>query len=77
MRYFENIGCKDVEFYRCICKLATLYLAEFDKTGNIEYVKHAKPIGVILYTNRWAYSTDKKTKIEATKVNGRLRTIKL
>lgn len=73
MRYFENIECRDIEYYQCISKLATLYLDEYDKSGNIEYIERARPIGQNLYDSRDAYRIDRNTKYAATEVNRRLK----
>lgn len=75
MRYFENLGCRDGEYYQCISKLATLYLYEYDKSGNKEYVERARPIGQNLFDNRNAYRTDRNTKYAATEVNRKLKKI--
>lgn len=76
MRYFENIECRDIEYYQCISKLATLYLDEYDKSGNIEYLDRARPIGQNLYDSRDAYRIDRNTRYAATEVNRRLKTMK-
>lgn len=72
-RYFENKECHDNEYYQCISKLATLYLDEYEKSRNSEYLKSAKAIGDNLYQNRGRYSNDRNTKRAATDVNKRLK----
>lgn len=76
MRYFDNIKCRDGEYYQCISKLATLYLDEYDKLGNKEYIERARPIGQNLYDNRKLYIEDKNTKYAATEVNRRLKAMR-
>lgn len=76
MRYFENIECRDGEYYQCISKLATLYLDEYGKSGKKEFVEKARLIGKNLYDNRGVYKADKNTKYAATEVNRKLKMIK-
>ena len=76
MQYFTNIDCRDIEYYQCISKLASLYLVEYEKTGNRDYLDRAKPIGTILYDNRGDYATDRNTKVSATEINRKLKAIR-
>lgn len=76
MQYFTNIDCRDIEYYQCISKLASLYLVEYEKTGNRDYLDRAKPIGRILYDNRGDYATDRNTKISATEIHKKLKAIR-
>ena len=73
MRYFEEIECKDIEYYQCISKLASMYIQEYENNNNSEYLEKAKPIGIVLYENRGNYGYDKNTKYGATEVNRKLR----
>ncbi len=75
-RYFENIECRDIEYYQCISKLATLYLDEYERSNNKAYIERAKPIGQNLYDNREVYRSDKNTKYAATEVNRRIKLMK-
>ena len=72
----ENIECRDIEYYQCISKLATLYLDEYERSNNKAYIERAKPIGQNLYDNREVYRSDKNTKYAATEVNRRIKLMK-
>ncbi len=76
MRYFKNIECEDLEYYQCISKLLTMYLAEYDKGENTDWIKKAKPIGMELLNNRDKYSNERTTKMAATEANRKLKALR-
>ena len=71
-RYFEEIDCKDVEYYQCIIKLAEKYISEYNKNGNMKYIERAILLGNTLFMNKDDYSSNKDMKHVATQINKQL-----
>ena len=74
--YFETIDCRDLEYYKCISKLGTLYITEYESSNYYKYLKKAKSISNILYDNHDYYSSDNTTRKSAAEISRKIKKYK-
>ncbi len=76
MRYFETINCRDIEYYKCISKLGTLYISEYESTKYYKYINKAKSISNTLVNDRDFYSSDNITRNSAKRICKKIKEYK-